>query len=299
MKSKALNTGTTEGHRKNAARRFVPWLHAATDIRKCGFLWPLVVPVLIAFGLSACATPSAPPEVRQQLAPTGTLRLGVNLGNPVVAQKGLGSVPAGVAPELGRELARRLGVPVTYVTYDNAGKMADAVTQGAWDVAFLSVDPSRAAVIDFSAPYVQTEGTYLVARESPFATAADLDKPGVRIAVGEKTAYDLFLSRNLRHAELVRAPTSEAAVKLFRERKLDAAAGVKTPLAAIASRDATVRVVPGSFMVMGQAVGVPKGRPQGAAYLRDFVEDMKASGFVLRALQASGVEDATVAGPSK
>jgi polar amino acid transport system substrate-binding protein len=253
--------------------------------------------------LATCAvtpSPSASPDLRQQFAPGGTLRIGVNLGNPVVAQKGLpGGAPAGVGPELGRELGRRLGVPVSYVTYDNAGKMADAVKQDAWDVAFLAIDPGRAADIGFTAPYVQVEGTYLVARESPIRHAGEVDRPGIKVAVGDKTAYDLFLTRNLKHAELLKASTSEAAVALFRERKLDAVAGVKNPLVTVASRDPSVRVVEGSFMVIGQAAGVPKARALALAYLRDFIEEMKASGFVARALQASGVNDATVAGPAR
>jgi polar amino acid transport system substrate-binding protein len=262
------------------------------------------VPILFAgLALAACAmspTRTVSPELRQQFAPTGTLRVGVNLGNPVVAQKGpAGGAPAGVGPELGRELGRRLGVPVSYVTYDNAGKMADAVKQGAWDVAFLAVDPARAADIDFTAPYVQIEGTYLVRRDSPIRNASEVDKPGTRVAVGDKTAYDLFLTRTLKHAQLLKASTSEAAVALFREKKLDAVAGVKNPLVTVASRDASVRVVEGSFMVIGQAAGVPKGRPLAADYLRDFVEEAKADGFVAKALQASGVNDATVAGPAR
>lgn len=255
--------------------------------------------LLAGLALAACAmnpTHTVSPEVRQQLAPGGTLRIGVNYGNPVVAQKDpAGGEPRGVGPALGREIARRLGVPVAYVIYDNAGKMADAVKQGAWDVAFLAVDPARASEIDFSAPYVQIEGTYLVRRESPLRSVADVDRPGVRVAVGDKTAYDLFLTRTLRSAQLVKAPTSIAAVRLFRDAGLDAAAGVKNPLAAEAAKDPALRVIEPGFMVIGQAAGVPKGRPAAAAYLRDFIEEAKAGGFVARALRESGVADATVA----
>jgi polar amino acid transport system substrate-binding protein len=260
----------------------------------------LLAATFAGLALAACAMnpphSSIAPEARAQFAPGGTLRIGVNLGNPVVAQKDpAGGAPRGVGPALGRELAHRLGVPVAYVTYDNAGKMADAVKAGAWDVAFLAVDPARAADIDFTAPYVQIEGTYLVRRDSPLRDAAEVDRPGIRVAVGDKTAYDLFLTRTLRHATLVKAPTSLAAVERFRAEGLDAAAGVKNPLAAEAARDPSLRLVDGAFMVIGQAAGVPRGRPLAAASLREFIEEMKASGFVARALRESGVDDATVA----
>jgi polar amino acid transport system substrate-binding protein len=248
--------------------------------------------------LASCAAPTVPSSLRTEFAPTGVLRAGVNFGNPVIAQKDpQGGVPRGVGPELAREMARRLGVGITYVTFDTAGKMADAVKLGAWDVAFLAVDPARATDIDFSAPYVQIEGTYLVAKDSPLRAIGDFDRPGIRISVADKSAYDLYLSRTLTKATLVKAPTSIAAVELFRAQKLDAAAGVKNPLVEIAGRDPGVRVIEGNFMVIGQASGVPRGRPASAKFLRDFIEEAKASGFVARALKESGITDATVAPP--
>ena len=265
-------------------------------MRPFAFLAPAFASLALAACTVAPSGPSIGPEVRAQLAPSGTLRIGVNLGNPVVAQPDpAGGAPLGVGPALGRELARRLGVPVAYATYDNAGRMADAVKVGAWDVAFLAIDPARAADIDFTAPYVQTEGTYLVRRDSPLRHASEVDRPGIRVAVGDNTAYALFLTRTLEHASLLKAPTSVAAVERFRAEGLDAAAGVKNPLVAEAARDPSLRVVEGSFMVSRQAAGVPRGRPLAAAYLREFVEEMKASGFVARAMRDSGVNDATVA----
>jgi len=254
--------------------------------------------------LASCAavpasTPSVSPALRAEFAPSGTLRVGVNFGNPVIAQKDpAGGAPRGVGPSLARELARRLGVPVTYVTYDAAGKMADAVRQGAWDIAFLAVDPRRATEMDFSAPYVQIEGTYMVRKESPLRTIADVDREGVRVAVGDKSAYDLYLTRELKRAKLVKSPTSTGAVELFEAQNLEAVAGVKNPLVEAAAKDASLRVMEGSFMVIGQASAVPAGRPNAARYLREFVEDAKASGFVARALQESGAQ-ATVAPPAK
>jgi polar amino acid transport system substrate-binding protein len=264
------------------------------------------IPFLLAgLALASCAMqstappPPVSPALRAEFAPSGTLVAGVNFGNPVIAQKdAAGGDPRGVGPELARELARRLGVPIRYVTYDSSGKMADAVKQGAWDVAFLAVDAARAPDIEFSAPYVQIEGTYLVAKDSPLHSVADIDRDGIRVAVGDKTAYDLHLTRTLRHAKLVKAPTSIAAVELFRAQGLDAAAGVKNPLAAIAAKDPRVRVIEGNFMVIGQASGVPRGRARAARYLRDFIEEAKASGFVARKLEESGVSDAAVAPPA-
>jgi len=250
-----------------------------------------------AIALASCAmTPSVPDSVRHEFAPTGVLRAGVNLGNPVIAQKDPGGgAPRGVGPDLARELAKRLGVGIDYVTFDTAGKMADAVKQGAWDVAFLADDPLRANEITFSRPYVQIEGTYMVRKESPLMKMDDFDQKGVKIAVGNKTAYDLYLTRTIRNAQLVRAATSIAAVEQFKAEHLDAVAGVKNPLVAIASKDPAYRVIQGNFMVIGQASGVPKGRDAAARYLHDFIEEMKRSGFVADALKRSGVDDATVA----
>lgn len=243
--------------------------------------------------LTSCAmvTP-APTSVRSQFAPTGTLRVAVNFGNIVIAQKDpAGGEPRGVGPDLARELARRLGVPIAYVTYDTAGKVADAVKQDAWDIAFLAADPKRANEISFSAPYVLIEGTYVVRSDSPLKAVADFDRKGVRIAAGLNTAYDLHLSRTLKNAELVRAPTSEAALKLFLgDRSIDACAGVRNFLEATARKDGSLRMIPDSYLVIGQAAGVPKARAEAARYLSTFIEEAKASGFVADALQRSGAE---------
>jgi len=248
--------------------------------------------------LSSCAmTPTVSPELRHEFAPTGVLRAGVNLGNPVIAQKDPGGgAPRGVGPDLARALAESLGVGITYVTYDTAGKMADAVKQGAWDVAMLADDPLRASEIAFSKPYVQIEGTYMVRKDSPLARIDEFDRKGLRIAVASKSAYDLYLTRTIKHAELVRVATSIEAVRLFEsDRSIDAVAGVKNPLVAAAAKAPGLRVVDGNFMIIGQASGVPKGRDRAAKYLHDFIEEKKRSGFVADALKRSGVTDATVA----
>lgn len=243
---------------------------------------------------------SPPATLRSDFAPTGTLRAGVNFGNIVISQKDpAGGEPRGVGPELARELARRLGVPITYVGYESAGKLAAAVNEGVWDVAFLADDPERANEIAFSAPYVQIEGTYAVRTESPLRQVDEFDREGLRIAVGVKTAYELYLARTIKRAELVRVGTSQEAIDLFRANRVDAVAGVKNTLDAAARKDPKMRVIEGNFMVIGQAAGVPKHRVAAARYLRDFVEEAKASGFVAEALRASGVTDATVAPPAR
>ncbi|WP_245297081.1 MULTISPECIES: ABC transporter substrate-binding protein [Rhodomicrobium] len=237
------------------------------------------------------------PAVVKDLAPTGPLRVAINYGNPVLAQKDPASgEPRGVSAELARELAKRLGSRLEFTTFDSAGKVFDAL--GTWDVAFLAIDPVRAAGISFTPPYVIIEGTYLVPDASALKTIEDVDREGVRVAVGKGSAYDLYLTRELKRAQIVRAPSSAAALDLFVQDKLEVAAGVKQPLVGYAASRPGLRVVPGRFMVINQAIGIPKGRDLGAPFLRDFVEEMKASGFVAKALAASGQADATVAPPA-
>jgi len=252
---------------------------------------------LLAF-LAGCATTSAPPEAVKQLAPTGKLRAAINYGNPVLAQRDPATGgPRGVSVDLAQELGRRLGVPVELVTFDAAGKVFDAV--GAWDVAFFAIDPARASQVDFTAPYVVIEGGYMVPVNSPFRAIADVDRAGVRIAVGNKSAYDLYLTRTLKNAQLVRAPTSPAAMELLMKEKLDVTAGVRLPLVEFAKTHPDVRVIDGRFMLIEQAMATPRGRDAGIRYLREFVEEMKASGFVAAGLARSGQGDATVAPPAR
>ena len=244
---------------------------------------------------AAQAVPPAP-VVLKDLAPTGKLRAAINYGNPVLAQRDPASADLrGVSVDLARELARRLGVEATLVPFDAAGKVFEAAKAGAWDVAFLAVDPVRAADIAFTAPYVLIEGTYMVPQASPLKTIADVDRDGLRIAVGRGSAYDLFLTRTIKKAELVRAPTSAGAVKLFVREGLEAAAGVKQPLVDYARTDPSVRVIEGRFMAIEQAMGTPRGRDAGLAYLDAFIEEMKASGFIAEALARSRQPDAVVA----
>lgn len=239
------------------------------------------------------------PDLLAQLAPEGRLRVAINLGNVVLVQADPATgEPRGVTVDLAHELARRAGLPVSFKAVDTAGKSFAALAAGECDVGFLAIDPKRAAELDFTPPYVIIEGSYLVRKESPLRTVEDVDAPGVRIAAGRNTAYDLFLSRSLRHAALEYAPTSADALDLFARERLEAAAGVRQPLVAYAARNPGYRVMDGRFMVIEQAMTLPKGRPDAAGLLRGFIEEMKAGGFVADALRRSGQGDATVAPPA-
>lgn len=250
----------------------------------------------LVFAAHAALAQGAPPEAVKELAPTGTLRAAINYGNGVLAQKGADGEPRGVSVDLSRELAKRLGVPVTLITFTAAGKAFEAAKENTVDILFVAIEPVRAAEVEFTPPYVLIEGAYLVPKDSPLREPADLDKPGMRIAVGENSAYDLYLTRTLKHATLLRAAGGCCHnIDRFRAEKLDAAAGVRQPLAAYAKEHSDVRVMEKAFQQIRQAMATPKGRPAAAAYLRAFIEDMKASGFVADALKRSNQGDAQVA----
>lgn len=253
-----------------------------------------------ALGLSllmSCATSEVPTAVRSDLAPTGKLRAAINFGNPILAIKDASTgEPRGVSVDLSRELARRLGVPVELVTYEAAGKVVEGLKSGAWDVAYVAIDPARAVDISYTAPYVVIEGAYLVPQSSPIRSNDEVDRAHVHVVVGAGSAYDLFLTRTLKHAKIVRAPTSPAVTDMFIAQKLEVAAGVKQQLESDARRIPGLRLLDGRFMVINQAIGTPKERGEaGAKYLRDFIEQMKASGFVAQALERHRVEGAAVA----
>ena len=247
-------------------------------------------------------------EVRAALAPSGVLRAGLNYGNfLLVLPDGPTGEPRGVAPDLAREIGRRLGVPVEFVRYPQAGPLADGAGDNRWDIAFLGNEPQRAAEIAFSPAYLEIPVTYLVPAGSPIRTLADVDRDGVRIAVSAKSAYDLFLSRTLEHAALVRAEGIEASVTLFVEAKLDALACLKPRLVAAADALPGSRVLDGRVTGVQQSIGTPRGRGgsnfmvagrgsagAGAAFLREFVEGAKASGLVARLIEAHRVRGVTV-----
>ncbi len=242
--------------------------------------------------------PLAPPSyaAKSELAPNGRIYAAINFGNPILAFKNPATgEPAGVSVDLSRELARRLGVSVQLVTFEAAGKVVEALKAGTLDIAFVAIDPARAVDISYSAAYVVIEGAYLVEQNSPIRSNDEVDRPGIRVAVGAGSAYDLYLARELKQAKLVRAPTSPTVVDTFLAQKLEVAAGVKQQLEADAKRLPGLRLLDGRFMVINQAMGTPVGRNAGAAYLRDFVEEMKATGFVAQALARHKIEGAAVA----
>jgi polar amino acid transport system substrate-binding protein len=250
-----------------------------------------------ALMLGACA--SRPPAATvTELAPTGKLRAAINLGNPILANKdSVTGEPKGVSVDLSRELAKRLGVPLELVTFNSAGRVVDAVKAAQVDIAYVAIDPVRGADMSYTAAYVVIEGAYLVRNDSPIRANAEVDRPGVRVAVGAGSAYDLYLTRELKAATLQRAPTSPAVTDFFIANQLEVAAGVKQQLEADAKRVPGLRLLDGRFMVINQAMGIPKGRDTGIRYLRDFIEEMKTSGFVTQALARHGIEGAAVAAP--
>jgi polar amino acid transport system substrate-binding protein len=240
------------------------------------------------------------PQTISRFIPTGTLRASINVGNPILARRDAASgEPAGVSIDLARAFAERLGVPLELVVFDSAGKSVDAVTAEQADIGFFAIDPVRGQGIAFTDAYVLIEGAYLVRDESPLRDRAEVDRAGHRVTVGKGSAYDLYLTRELKQAQIVRAPTSPAVVDTFLAEGTEVAAGVKQQLEADMRRLRGLRLLPGSFMVIRQAMGLPKGRGEAAAdVLRAFVEDMKASGFVAEALRRHRIEGAAVAPPA-
>jgi polar amino acid transport system substrate-binding protein len=235
------------------------------------------------------------PAVRSELAPNGRLRVGINYGNFLLVTRHSDKEYTGIAVDLGRELGKRLGVPVELVAFATAGKLADAVKEGAWDVAFLGNEPQRAGDIAFSPPYLEIEAGYLVPAGSPIKTIADVDRKGVRIAVAVNSAYDLYLARNLKHATRVPVQGIQASYDIFVKDKLEVLSGLKPRLMADAETLPGSRVLEGRFTVVQQSVGTPQGRLAAAKYLGEFAKDVKASGFVAQAIARHAVRGVTVA----
>ena len=241
-------------------------------------------------------TSSVPPDTQKDLAPTGKLRVGLNCGNfLLVLRDKPDGTPQGIAPDLARELARRLEMSIEFVKFDAAGKLADGVKSGAWDVAFLGNEPQRAAEIAFSPAYLEIPVTYLVPAGSPIQSLADVDKQGVRVAVADKSAYHLFMMRELKNAELVSADGIDGSYKLFIDSKLDALAGLMPRLLTDQQKNPGSRVLEGQLTAVQQSIGTPKSREAAARYLREFAQDVKKSGFVADAIQRHRVPGVAVA----
>jgi polar amino acid transport system substrate-binding protein len=239
-------------------------------------------------------------SIVKELAPTGTLRVGLNMSNFLLTRTESDGTPAGVAPDLGRELAKRLGVAVQLVPFPNPGLLADAAKTGVWDVGFLGAEPQRATEIDFTAAYVEIEATYLVPPGSSIRSVDEVDREGIRIAVPDRAAYELYLSRNIKHAQLIREKGADNAFNRFRDEKIDALAGLRPRLVTDHANLPGSRILDGRFTAVQQAAGAPKGRSAAAVqYLREFIEDIKASGLVAKTIENNKVVGLTVAAPVK
>lgn len=262
-------------------------------MRRIGMvLWSVLV-------VTSCAMATEiTPALRSEMAPTGKLRVGLNYGNNLLVVS-MTPEPRGVAPDLGRELGRRLGVPVEFVGFDSAGKLGDGVKTGAWDVAFLGNEPQRAAEIAFTAAYLEIPSTYIVSAASGIRAVDEVDREGVRIAVPEQAAYGLYLQRNIKRARLVLTKTNEEAVKAFVNDKLEALAGLRPRLLIDITKLPGARLLDGQFTGVQQSIGTPKARAAAAEYLRAFVEEAKASGLVAEGIAKSGVAGVTVAPPAR
>lgn len=236
--------------------------------------------------------------VRGELAPHGMLRAAINFGNTVLSRRGATLAESGgVSVAIARELARRLDVPLELVPFDGAGAVVAVAKNDVFDVAFMAIDPLRAADVGFTAPYVLIEGGYLVFDASPLKSADEVDRPGIRMTVGHGSAYDLFLSRTLKHAEITRETTSVEALDVFTQGGFEVAAGVKASLADYAATHPGVRLLDGRFMVIEQAMVTVRG-PNAVRTISALIEELKASGFVADELAKTGQSDAVVAPPA-
>lgn len=238
------------------------------------------------------------PSIVAELAPTGVLRAAINLSNfLLVTGRSTAGDPEGVAPDMAREVASRIGVPVRYVPFKTPGELADAAASGIWDIGLIGAEPQRAEAIAFTPAYCEIEATYLVPSGSPLRSIAAVDRAGVRIAVTARTAYGLWLDRNIKHAELVRTETLDAALQQFQRDKLDALAGLKPRLLADLEKLPGTRLIDGKFMSVQQAIGTPRQNTAAPAFLRSFVEEAKASGLVARLIERHKVRGLSVAPP--
>lgn len=246
---------------------------------------------------AACtSSPNLSDTPAARLAPSGTLRAGINLGNPVLAVRDPATGELrGVAIDVARELAARIELPLKFVTYDGAARMADAAPSDAWDIAFLGADPARETTITFTVPYLTLEATYLVPAGSTLQVPTDVDAPGIRIAARPRSAYDLALRRIITRAQLVYPESGETDVDLLTSGKADALASLRDVLVTTASSMPGSRVLDGHFATIAQAIGVPKGREGASAYLDDFLGAIKKDGFVADAIRRTGARGASAA----
>ena len=234
----------------------------------------------------------------KELAPTGVLRAGINLSNYLlVTGKSPSGEPVGVAPDMARAIAERLGVPLKLVPFETPGELADAAGNNVWDIGLIGAEPARAKKITFSPAYVEIEATYLVPAGSPLQTIEEVDRPGVRIALMARSAYDLWLVRHIKHAQLVYAASGDAAFELFVNEKLEALASLRPGLLTDVNKLQGARILEGQFTAVQQAVGTSNANAAGAAFLKRFVEEAKTSGFVASLIARHQVRGLSVAPP--
>jgi polar amino acid transport system substrate-binding protein len=257
----------------------------------------VVAILIVALSIASCGESQNMAVVRSELAPSGKLRAGINFGNALLASRDAGGKPSGIALDLAQELARRLGVPLDIQLFESAGRMADGAADGRWEVAFLGADPARAQEIVFTNPYLEIDATYLLPADSSIQRLQDIDRDGVRIAVSEKSAYDLFLTRNLQRAQLVRVQGVDASADLFFREKLDALAGLRPLLLQLADSHPNLRVLEERFTTVDQAIGTPKSHAAALAYLQDYVNDIQGSGFLKSVIERNGVRGVTIPNP--
>ena len=237
---------------------------------------------------------------RADLAPSGTLNVGINFANILLtARDPVTRAPSGVALDLAHEFGKRLGVPVNIIHYESAGGLAEAAGKGEWQLGFLAIEPKRANEIAFTAAYVEIEATYLVPPGSPLRTVEEVDRPGMRISVTGKAAYDLYLTRTLKHATLFRTAGADETFKQFVDEKMDALAGLRSQLEIDQAKMPGSQILPGRFTAVQQAAGTPRGHDAGARCLATFIEEMKVSGFVARAIEKHKIRGLTVAAAAR
>lgn len=236
------------------------------------------------------------PEIVAELAPTGVLRAAINLSNfLLVTGKSPNGDPEGVAPDMAREVARRLGVEVKYFTFKSPGELADAATENVWDIGLIGAEPQRAEVITFTPAYCEIEASYLVPAGSPLHSIDAVDAPGMRIAVTGRAAYGLWLDRNIKRATLIRSDTLDSAFEQFIRDKLDALAGLRPRLIADLAKLPGARILDGKFMAVQQAIGTPRKNKAAPAFLRGFVEEAKAAGLIAQLIEKHKVNGLSVA----
>ena len=254
---------------------------------------------VLATASAWAAAPTAPPAARSELTPTGKLRVGLLVRNTsYVTKDGPATEMQGVAVDLARELAKQLGAPFEPVRYDAVSKMVDGAKAGDWDVAFLGFEPARTGLIDFTSAYAAIGNSYLVAAGSPIRSIGDVDKPGHRIGVSQRSAQDAFVTKNVKQAQLIRSANNRESMKLLASGKIDALVANRTALLALAKEVPGSRILEGSIFNVDQSIGIPKGRPAGTAYAKSFIEYAKSSGLVQRAIDRAGMHGLNVAPPA-